>query len=510
MSLIDKRAMLQVLGNIMKKPSLLDDHKYKLSKDDFFAEGESSFYVIIFAAINNLFEQEIEEIDIPMIDTFLSNYDVQYKTFTDNDGLEYLQNAIEISHIRNFDYSYNRLKKYSLLREYKRHGFDITEIYDESIIDPKEAESMMAEFDQLTIDKMIEHFDKKLVEIANQFSSSEETKTIHASSSARELLKKYKQSPDYGISMIGNLQNTIFRGAKLKSLGLRSAPSNLGKTRLALAEAADMAIDEIYDLHKGEWVSNNNGENVLFISTEIEGDALQSTILAYISGVPERTIKDGATTEEEDERLEYAVKILERSNFWIEYIPDFDTQLIENKIKQHIIENQAQYIYFDYLHISMSILEEIANSSKGMKLREDMVLFMFMNRLDQMRKRYNVYIQTATQVNGEWKHIENADSTVLRGSKAIADKATKGIIALSPSQKDLEAIEPIMKNMFGCKEPNIVYHIYKNRETEHKDCKLWLYVDFDTMRQTELFLTKNNYELISIEPTEIKSKKLDF
>jgi replicative DNA helicase len=489
----------------MKKPALLNDIKYKFHKDDFYSEGESSFYVIIFAAINNLYEQEIEEIDLMMIDNFLSSYDVQYKTFTDNDGLEYLQNAIEQSHMRNFDYSYNRLKKFSLLRMYKQNGFDISELYDESIIDPKKSEEMVAEFDQLTIDDMIAHFDKKLLDISNQFSKNEETKTIHASAQAKELLQRFKKAPDYGISMIGDLQNTIFRGAKLKSLGLRSAPSNLGKTRLALGEATDMAVDTIYDLKKKEWVSNNNGENVLFISTEIEGDALQSTILAYISGVPERTIKDGATTDEEDERLAVAIEILERSNFWIEYIPDFDTQLIENKIKQHIIENQAQYIYFDYLHISMSILEEIANSSKGMKLREDMVLFMFMNRLDQMRKRYNVYIQTATQVNGEWKHVDNADSTVLWGSKAIADKATKGIIALTPSPKDLESIEPILRNGFY-PEPNIVYHIYKNRETEYKDCKLWLHVDFDTMRMQELFLTKNNYELIPIKPTEIKTE----
>ncbi|MGM7720650.1 DnaB-like helicase C-terminal domain-containing protein [Metabacillus sp. Hm71] len=505
MSLIDKRSVFQILGNLMKKPSLLDEEKYKFTTEDFHSDGESSFYTIIYAAINNLYKQGIEELDLMMIDSFLSSYDVQYRIFNDNDGLEYLQNAIDQSHFRNFDYSYNRLKKFSLLRMYKNNGFDISELYDENIIVPRESEKMMAEFDELTIDKMIEHYDKKLVEIANQFSSNQETKTIHASDKAKELLAKFKKAPDYGISMIGKIQNTIFRGAKLKSLGLRSAPSNLGKTRIALGEATDMAIDEIYDLKKEEWVSNNNGENVLFISTEIEGDALQSTILAYISGVPEKKIKDGATNEDEDERLAKAIEILERSNYWIEYIPDFDTQLIENKIKQHIIENQAQYIYFDYLHISMSILEEIANSSKGMKLREDMVLFMFMNRLDQMRKRYNVYIQTATQVNGDWKHTENADSTVLRGSKAIADKATKGIIALTPTTKDLESIEPILRNGFY-PEPNVVYHIYKNRETEYKDCKLWLYIDYDTMRQQELFLTKNNYELINIEPTEIKTE----
>lgn len=517
MGLLDKRSVFQIIGNLMKKPALLSDNRYIFDKDDFYEEGGSSFYVIIFAAISNLYEQEIDKIDIMMIDNFLSEYKVQYKTFEDNDGIEYLQKAIEKSHIRNFDYSYNRLKKFSLLRMYKKNGFDISDIYNEKLIDPNESEEMISNFDKMTIDDMINHFDKKLLEIAKSFTMNEESKTIHASSKARELLEKFKQTPDYGIPMIGNLQNTIFRGAKLKSLGLRSAPSNLGKTRIALAEATDMAIDEIYDLESQTWIPNDNAENVLFISTEIEGEALQSTILAYISGVPEERIKDGNTSEEEEERLFKAVEILERSNFWLEYIPDFDSQLIENTIKQHIMDNQAQYIYFDYIHISISILEELANASKGMKLREDMVLFMFMNRLDQIRKRYNVYIQTATQVNGDWKNVENADSTVLRGSKALADKATKGIIALTPTNKDLESIEPILKKGFY-PQPNVVYHIYKNRETKYKDCKLWLHIDYNTMRQKELFLTNNNYELINIEPTEIKTepkqqekeKKFDF
>src|SRR5690606_24148633 len=115
-------------GNLMKKPSLLDDEKYKMNKDDFFSNGESSFYTVIFAAIHNLYQQEIEEIDTTMIDAFLSNYDVQYKVFTDNDGVDYLQNAIEQSNIRNFDYSYNRIKKFSLLRKFEENGFNISDI----------------------------------------------------------------------------------------------------------------------------------------------------------------------------------------------------------------------------------------------------------------------------------------------------------------------------------------------------------------------------------------------
>ncbi|MCA1027027.1 hypothetical protein LCM23_13075 [Cytobacillus kochii] len=506
MSLIDKRSIMQVLGNVMKKPSLLEEERYRLTKEDFYVEGESSFYMIIFAAINNLKEQGIDEIDLLMVDSFLSSYEIQYKTFNDNDGIEYLHTALENAHIRNFDYSFTRLKKFSLLREYERQGFDIKGVYDDSVINPVEKEKMVEEFDRITIEEIIEIFERKQLDIRNMFLTDNSKKTQHAAKGAKALVESYKAEPDFGVSLIGNLQNTIFRGAKLKTVTLRSAPQNTGKTRLALAEATDLAVDEIYDLKLGKWIERNNLEDVLYISTEMDADLLQPTILAYISGVPESSIKDGICTDEEYERVDKAIEVLGRSNLWIEYIPNFNTQLIETVIKTHIVENKTQYIFFDYIHISVQILEEMANMSKGMSMREDMVLYMFMFRLVEIAERYNVFISTSSQLNGEWKNVRDGDQNLLRGAKSLADKIQKAMIAFEVTQKDLESIEPILRNGFY-KTPNIVYHVYKNRMTKYKPVKIWLHVDYDTMRIDECFVTKNDCTLIEdIEPTEIKSK----
>jgi replicative DNA helicase len=509
MSLLPKRSIFQVLGCLMQKPSLMDEDRYDLIREDFYEEGESNFYVILFACINNLYRNGLEQIDIISIDSFLSQYESQYRVFNDNQGIEYLQTAMEQSNLANFDYNYNVVKKFSLLRTYKKMGFSIKDIYDETIIDLKEQESMIERFHKMSIEDIIEHFEQKQIKIRNMFASDKNKITQHASEGAEELIERFKQTPDYGVSLIGKLQNTIFRGAKLKTVTLRSAPQNLGKTRIALAEATDMAVDEIYDPHKGKWVYNNKGENVLYISTEMEAELLQPTILAYISAVPEEKIKDGLCSDEEFERVKKAVEVLERSNFWIEYIPNFNTNQIETIIKTHILENKAQYIFFDYIHISTQILLEMADMSKGMNMREDMVLYMFMFRLVQLAERYNVYIKTASQLNGEWKNAKDGDQNLLRGAKSLADKIHMGMIALAPTQKDLEAIEPILHTGIY-PVPNVVYHIYKNRMTKYKGIKLWLYIDYDTMRVTELFATTNDYQLINIQPTELKTKEFDF
>lgn len=501
MSLSDKRAIFQVIGCLMQKPSLLEEDTCNLNTKDF----DETFHKIIFAAINNLYEQEIEDITYVMIDSFLSNYDVQYKIFNDNDGLEYLQNAVDNSSLKNFNYNYNRLKKFSMLRAYQEIGFDISEVYDDSILNPREQEQMMEKFDQTSLQEIVDHFEEKQLQIRNAFITDNNKITQHASKGAMELIQRFKEEPDYGVSMIGNIQNTIFRGTKLKTVTLRSAPSNTGKTRIALAEATDLAIDEFYDSKEKKWVRRNNRENVLYISSEMEAELLQPTILAYISGVAEERIKDGLCTEEEYKRVEKAIEILDRTNFWIEYIPNFNTQLIETVIKTHILENKAQYIFFDYIHISVQILEEMASMSKGMSMREDMVLYMFMFRLVQIAEKYNVYISTSSQLNGEWKDAKNADQNLLRGAKSLADKIQKGMIALVPNKQDLEALEPILREGFY-PEPNIVYHIYKNRMTKYKSVKLWLHIDYDTMRVRELFLTDNDHNLINIQPTEINTE----
>lgn len=505
MAVFDKRAAFQVIGCLLQKPSLLEEEKYPINVEDFKVNSEP-FYKILFAAINNLYSQGIEDIDFVMIDSFLSSYDIQYKIFLDNDGIEYLQTAEENSKLKNYEYNYNRIKKFSLLRAYSEAGFDIKEIYDDSIVSPRESEEMMEEFDKMKIDDIVNHFEEKQLKIRNVFLTDENKITQHASKGAKDLIKKYQEEPDFGISLIGNLQNTIFRGAKTKTVLLRSAPQNTGKTRIALAEATDMAIDEFYDLKTEKWIKRNRCENVLYISTEMEAELLQPTILAYISGVKEDKIKDGLCDEDEFKRVEKATEILDRTNFWIEYIPNFNTQLIETVIKTHIIENKAQYIYFDYIHLSVQILQEMAEMSRGMSLREDMVLYMFMFRLVQIAEKFNVHITTASQLNGEWKDTKDADQNLLRGSKAMADKIQKGMIALVPTKADMEALEPILREGFY-PAPNIVYHIYKNRMTKHKNVKLWLHIDYDTMRIQELFLTTNDYELIDIQPTEIKTEE---
>lgn len=502
MPLQDKKSIYQILGCLIKKPSLLlDKEKYTLTPEDF----PEKFHRIIFSAINNLFLSGAEVIDEIIIDNYLSNYDSQYIIFNDsaNKGIEYIQTATEIANLSNFDYNYLNIKKFSLLRELDEQGFNVNFIYNDNLTNNVEKEKMQLLFDSYSLEDILNVFERKQIELKQKYLNSFVSYSQHIGKGLGALKEKLKVEPDIGAPLYSNILNTITRGMRLKKFYMRSAPTGIGKTRLSLGDSANLACDRIYDIKAKKWVTNGTSEPVLFITTELDIDEIQTPLIAFISGVSEDKILENKYTKEEEARMDYAIKVLEESNLWVEYIPDFNIEDIETIIKKYIIINKVKYVFFDYIHTSLKLLEEIGKQTRGMKLREDNILLMFSDRLKKICNAYGISFFSATQVNGEYKNAKDADQNLLRGAKAIADKIDVGIVALEPTKADLKALSPILQKGFY-PIPNLVYHIYKNRRGKLVRVKLWIYFDAGTCRTTDLFLTDKDYKLVPVEALKIE------
>mgnify|MGYP006323366649 FL=1 len=77
-------------------------------------------------------------------------------------------------------------------------------------------------------------------------------------------------------------------------------------------------------------------------------------------------------------------------------MPDFSLRDVENVIKKNIRDHGIKYVFHDYIHTSMKILEEISKRSGGVKLREDNILFMLSTRLKDICNQYGIFIMSAT------------------------------------------------------------------------------------------------------------------
>lgn len=409
---IDKKSIMQVLGSLLKKPLLLKrTDKYNLDVEDF---GEE-FYKILYGAINNLSAQGLKKIELLDLENYLSSRPTIYNIYNKNKGSEYVKEILDLVDESNFDYYYNRIKKMTLLRVYERYGIDVRWLYNPSNFDLKTQQQQEDWFDKTDIGLMAQQIDDRINNIKSKYLSSVTNEGFQAGDNIFELISDLKKSPAVGIPMYGKYINTITRGARLKKFYLRSGAQGKGKSRSMIADACTFSCGQYYDIYEKEWVSDySSSEPTLYISTEQELDEIQTMMLAFLSGVPEDSILNGFYVDDEEERVLRAAEILTNSPLWIETLPDFSLEDIENTIRKHNIDNNVHYVCHDYIHTSLKILEEIGSRS-GVRLREDNVLYMLGVRLKDLCNELNIFILSATQLNGNWEEVRDANQNLLRG-----------------------------------------------------------------------------------------------
>ena len=355
------------------------------------------------------------------------------------------------------------------------------------------------------IDKELEEIakkvDDKIESIKAKYVDDEYGDAYQAGDGIYDLIDRLKERPEVGVPLYGPLINTVTRGARLKKFYLRSAPTGVGKSRMMIADACYIGCNRIYDENFG-WIKNGTSEPVLYITTEQEKDEIQTMMLAFLACVNEDHILNGRYEGDEEDRIAEAARILSESPVFIEVLPDFSLQDVEDKIKKNIREHEIKYCCFVYIHTSLKILEEITKRAGGVKLREDNVLFMLSIRLKDLCNQYGIFIMSSTQLNGQYGDAETPDQNLLRGAKAIADKIDYGAIVLPVKTEDIEALGKILtSNTFN--RPNLKMSVYKNRRGRYKGIYLWCDADLGTCRVKPMFATTYDYEIIAINDLKI-------
>ena len=407
------------------------------------------------------------------------------------------------SNISAFDYYYGRLKKFSLLRAYDNCGVDVSDIYDvDNILDTKKKQYQEEVLDNMALEEIADKVEEKIDNIRFQYVDDTFGEARQAAEGIDELIQKFKDHPEVGVPLYGPLVNTVTRGARMKKFYLRSAATGIGKTRSMIADACYIGCNKLYDDDFG-WIGSGPAEPVLFITTEQELEEIQTMMLAFLSNVNEEHILNGEYLDGEEDRVNQAAALLKESPIYVEELPDFSLKDVEDKIKKNIREHDVKYVFHDYIHTSLKILEEITKRSGGVKLREDNILFMLSTRLKDICNQYGVFIMSATQLNGSYVDADVPDQNLLRGAKAIADKIDYGAILLSVKDDDLVSLENILtSNAFA--KPTIKMSIYKNRRGRYKGVILWCKADLGCCRITPMFCTTYDYEMISIDDVRIR------
>lgn len=269
-----------------------------------------------------------------------------------------------------------------------------------------------------------------------------------------------------------------------------------------IADACNIACDEIYDTIQGKWIPNGTKEPTIYVMTEQVFSEVQTMMWAFLAAVPEDHILTNRYEPGEIERINHAREVIKNCPLYLKQLHDFSLKDIENVVKLSVRKYNVRYFFLDYIHSSMKILSEVSSRASVKGLREDNVLFMISVRLKDLATEHGIFILSSTQLNADYQNASVYDQNLLRGAKSIADKIDFGSIMLNLNESDKDIINKISAEK-GLELPNLKISIYKNRRGRYNHILLWCKADLGICRINPLFATDYSYQLIEMENYKI-------
>ena len=493
----NKHAIKKVLAALLLNNELIIAPEYPLRIEDF-AEKK---YQAIYTALYNLYALGNNHIEITDIVSYFREQQEMYAKFIEDGGMDVLYQIAQDDNDSNFEYNYTLMKKYSLLRDLDRAGIDFSDIYDPRL-SADEFEKQMAKFNAMEVEDIFKHLEGKINNLQNKYQNFVEKSCINVSEGIEELYKELQTLPEVGLPLDGDIYNTVTRGARLKKLYIDSGASGTGKSRRMVGQAAHLSIPMRYNNETESWENTGMAKKVLYVTTELEHSEIQTLILAYVSGINEDKILNNKYTLEEKERIELAIEyIKEYNNIFIEFLPNPTIPTIKTTLKKHALQNDVEYVFYDYIHMTFGLIE-----GRDKQVRDDVVLMLVSDTLKNLANELNIHISSATQLSGDWEEKEVKNQNLIRGSKAIADKADIGAITLplSPSEEELGSVIALK---MGTYKPNFITDIYKNRRGKWTGIRIWRYIDLGTCRTYDCFITDRQNNPLDFDKTKVQVKQ---
>lgn len=481
--MIDRKTNQQVLGAIMLHPQYLSEiDKYTLNITDF---PDSKLERYIFTAINGLYFSGAQNITPIDVENYLSTNALAADCFKKENGVEYLQDIIELVQPENFPVYYTKLKKINLLNDLKKSGFDTSDFYVDEFF-TEESFEINSRFEQLTPTDIITSLKKKLLHLEGKYQAGEEVEIESVGDDLDDFFENLELKEDIGISLQGNIFTQVIGGAKKGTLTIRSAASSVGKSRNAVGDSCFLAFPLRYDWDANKWVQTGHCEKVMYIVTEQSFKEIRKMILAYLTGINESRFKFWQFTKEEETVILQAKWMMKKfqDNLTLVKMPSPTIDLVKTTVRETCITKDIEYVFFDYIFISPSLLNEF----KGYALRNDEVLLMFATALKDLAVELNVCMFSSTQLNAKGDDNSNIrNEAALAGGRSTINKADYGCIMARPTKEELELLQNGSNLSLGT--PNLVTDMFKVRDGEYTQVRIWSRMDLGTLRKEDLFIT---------------------
>jgi replicative DNA helicase len=344
------------VGSFFKEPSLyIEYEKFVKSKYDFFDEVCKFFYdngEIIYKKRTQNFNQS-------SINLYMSEDEDRLKTYKKYGGWNTLKDWMDLAQIEDFKSYFEILKKYSLLREFARNGFNI-----EKILNHPKFNFLGA----LDVYKLIRN---KADKIHTVILTNNEAKVLNESMTS--VISDCLEVPDMGIPFPFSILSELFRGIRTKTMMSVAMLSNFGKSRLMFKIIAYMAL-----VQKQKVFVMLNEMNLQDIKLALLVTCLNNPEFQQLHGYKihkkEREIALGLY---KNSKGEFLYREQDEKGNYLESLPEFTKRLKKESVEYRQIIEVAQWIE-----------EESDGLIYAMDVSTD---YSFANLEHQMRKMKMIY-----------------------------------------------------------------------------------------------------------------------
>lgn len=480
-----------LLGCLMLNSQLLNSDKYILTKADF---EPVEFHLRLYQAISALAKHGAKLCDAIDIYGTAEKYTTITTLFDANNLKDFCITIKQLANIDNVDYYYEEVRKNTILREYAKNGFDVSK-FSENV-------------GNVTLKEIVDFYDGVQIKIKKDFYKDKNIVELKAGDGFEDIKEMFKQEPMFGATTFSEYVNTATRGWVNGQLSIYSCPSGCGKSTIGIYNLVKVCCPEIWDYDKKAIIENPcyQHKGGLYLQYEMnERYEVTPKIVASISGVPTYHILNGYYEDDEEERVNRAIEILHESNLYIVTMPSFTVGLIENYIRDYVINHNVGYVVFDYISEAASASSDIAKQN-GVQTRSDQVLAAIASKLKDIAVEYNVAIMSFTQVNANINNQEVMDAGVIAGSRAVQNKCDVAAVIAPLRAKEKEICKMMMESHFpdSIIQPNRVVHLYKMRfSSEDIGIKIYFYLNLNNGHVKDFFVTDRWDNLYTMDKTKL-------
>jgi replicative DNA helicase len=440
-----------VVGSIFKQPELLVEYSFYIKSKYDFSDPACLF---LYNNAEIIFQKRTQEFTQSNVNIYMAEDKERLEEYKKYGGWKTIEEWMDLASVDDFKNYFDTLKKFSLIREFHRNGYDVSKIINHS------------KFNILTVEEVYKIVRSKIDRIRTVIMKDNDVHVLNENMT--NMIVGCLENPDMGLPLPYPLLSDMIRGVRLRQAMCVGMLSNAGKSRFMFTIIAYIAL-----VLK---------QKVMVLLNEMSISEMRYCLLTTILNNKEYSQLTGVNIEKKEKEVTLGLYVSDDGEFIyrekdkdgnnIESVEEFEKRLIENSTEYRSVKRVAEWIEKETE--GLIYVKDVSMSYDDKSLNFEITKAHMTNGID-----YFFYdtLKNDTSSLGEWASLI-ATTTKLKELSNQLNVYIYGSIQLTPDTVQIQPLELNSMNISASKGlKNILDILFLCKEINKKDYHKYFYID---------------------------------